>query len=102
MNWAGLVNARVGYFEDITGARGGIVVDKGDGLTDHIPLTQALFKKGQGKFKSLGLTFGGGLEIKNLNLSFVKLRRLGLDISFDNMIYDFATQNMKLSVSVSF
>jgi hypothetical protein len=102
LSYAQLVNLRLGYFEDITGARGGITVDRGDGLTDHISITDFLFKKNQGKFKSLGLTFGGGLEVRNLNLSFVTLKRLGLDISFDHMIYDFQTQNMKLSLSTNF
>ncbi|MEO0108970.1 MAG: PorV/PorQ family protein [candidate division WOR-3 bacterium] len=84
--------ARVGYFEDITGARGGIVVDRGDGLTDHISLIKFLTTKNPGTFKSLGLTYGGGLQWGGFNF----------DISFDNMIYDFPTNNMKLSFSYRF
>ena len=90
--YANFVTARVGYFEDITGARGGIVVDRGDQNTMHIALADYLFKKNQGKLKSLGLTYGGGLEFK----------RFAFDISFDGLIYDFPTNNMKFSFSYQF
>jgi len=90
-NYANFLSARVGYFEDITGARGGIVVDQG-GTTTHISLADYLFKKNQGKLHSLGLTYGGGLEFK----------RFAFDISFDGLIYDFPTNNMKFSFSYQF
>jgi len=38
------------------------------------------------------LTFGGGLKYKGF----------AFDISFDHMIYDFQTQNMKFSLSYKF
>lgn len=91
-SYAEFVTARVGYFEDVTGARGGIVVDRGDQNTVHISLADYLFKKNQGKLKSLGLTYGGGLTFK----------RLAFDVSFDGMIYDFPTNNMKFSFSYQF
>jgi hypothetical protein len=90
-SYANFLTGRVGYFEDITGQRGGIVVDQG-GTTSHIALADFLFKKNQGTFKSLGLTYGGGLEFK----------RFAFDISFDGMIYDFPTSNLKFSFSYQF
>jgi hypothetical protein len=95
-SWADFVVARVGYFEDITGARGGIVMSDLEGnigTEQHLSITDALFKSHPGmKFTSLGLTYGGGLKYKGF----------AFDISFDNMIYDFATSNMKLSLSYKF
>jgi hypothetical protein len=93
--WADFVVARVGYFEDITGARGGIVFgDPTTGLSDeHVSITDAIFRSHSGKaFKSLGLTYGGGLKYKGF----------AFDASFDNLIYDFPTSNMKFSLSYNF
>jgi hypothetical protein len=86
------LTARAGYFEDITGARGGFTIDKGDGLTEHIGLADVLFRKSQGKITKVGVTFGGGLKYSGF----------AFDVSFDNMIYDFPTQNMKFSLSYKF
>lgn len=94
--WADFVTGRVGYFEDITGARGGIVLSDAEGSIGsdmHVSLFDAIFRKYPGKrFKSLGLTFGGGLKYKGF----------AFDVSFDHMIYDFPTQNMKFSLSYRF
>jgi hypothetical protein len=93
--WANLISARAGYFEDVSGARGGVVFgDNESSFSDeHYSLADALFKKHPGKrFKSLGLTFGGGLQYKGF----------AFDVSFDNMIYDFQTQNMKFSLAYKF
>lgn len=85
--------ARLGYFEDLSGARGGIVVEKKDKpFSEHISIFDFLFRTNQGKFKSLGLTFGGGLKFK----------KFLFDISLDHMIYDFPTQNYKFSLSYQF
>lgn len=82
---------RVAYFEDLDGARGGVTVER-DGNTQHIGLWDALTRKGLGKFKSVGLCFGGGIEYA----------RFKFDLSVDQMIYDFNTSNYKFSLSYQF
>ncbi|MEO0081249.1 MAG: PorV/PorQ family protein [candidate division WOR-3 bacterium] len=84
--------ARAAYFEDLDGARGGIKIERDGGLTEHISLWDALTRKGLGKFKSVGLCFGGGIEFA----------RFKFDLSVDQMIYDFNTQNYKFSLSYQF
>lgn len=89
-----LLTARVGYFEDVTGARGGVVLVDDQGSKQHISAWDAVFNRSKypGKFKSLGITFGGGLQYKGF----------AFDASFDNMIYDFETSNMKFSLAYKF
>jgi hypothetical protein len=86
-----LLYTRVGYFEDLTGQRGGIVLEK-DGQTYHYGVGDVLSRKNLGTFKSVGVTFGAGLE-------FVRLK---FDLSVDQLIYDFPTQNYKFSFSYQF
>jgi hypothetical protein len=83
--------ARLGYFEDITGQRGGIVMEK-DGLTYHYSLADILSRRKLGSFKSLGWTFGAG----------IKFERFQFDLGVDQFIYDFSTQNYKFSFSYQF
>jgi hypothetical protein len=85
------VSARLGYFEDLTGQRGGIVLEK-DAQTYHYGLGDVLTRKNLGKFKSIGLCFGAGVE-------FAKFK---LDLSMDQLIYDFPTSNYKFSFSYQF
>ena len=85
------LSVRAGYFEDLTGQRGGIVLEK-DGVTNHVGIGDALTRTGLGDFKSLGLCYGGGIEYA----------RFCLDISIDQMIYDFPTSNYKFSFSYGF
>lgn len=86
-----LITARLGYFEDLTGARGGVRVIKDD-REQYLSLTEFLFTKHGGKFDKIGLTFGGG----------IKFKKFAFDISMDHLIYDFQTSNYKLSFSYRF
>ncbi len=86
------LSARLGYFEDLTGARGGIVVEREGSSPEHVSLWDALTRKGLGKVSKVGLCFGGGIEYA----------RFKLDISIDQLIYDFGTQNYKFSFSYQF
>ncbi len=86
------LSARVGYFEDLTGARGGIVVEREGSSPEHVGVWDVLTRKGLGSFKSMGLCFGGGIEYAKFKF----------DISIDQMIYDFPTSNYKFSFSYQF
>ena len=86
------LSARLGYFEDLTGARGGIIVEREGSSQEHVGLWDVLTRKNLGRFKSLGLCFGGGIEYA----------RFKFDISVDQMIYDFPTNNYKFSFSYQF
>lgn len=86
-----LLHARVGYFEDLTGQRGGIVLEK-ESQTYHYGLGDVLTRKNLGKFKSIGLCFGAGVEFA----------RFKFDLSVDQLIYDFPTSNYKFSFSYQF
>ncbi len=86
-----LITARLGYFEDLTGARGGVRVIKDD-REQYLSLYEFLFTKHGGKFDKIGLTFGGG----------IKFKKFAFDISMDHLIYDFQTSNYKLSFSYRF
>ncbi len=85
------VAARAGYFEDKTGQRGGVVLEK-EGLTYHYSLRDVISRRDLGKFKSLGVTFGGG----------IRFMRFQFDLGVDQMIYDFPTTNYKFSFSYRF
>ncbi|MFO7637898.1 MAG: PorV/PorQ family protein [bacterium] len=84
--------ARVGYFEDLTGARGGIVVKKEGAASEHVGIWDLLTRKDLGSFQSLGLCFGGGIEYA----------RFKFDVSVDQYVYDFPTNNYKFSFSYQF
>ncbi|MGQ9678429.1 MAG: PorV/PorQ family protein [bacterium] len=83
---------RMGYFEDITGQRGGIVFEREGQGTYHYPLWDVLTRRGLGNFKSLGLTLGGG----------IRFQRFQFDLGVDQFIYDFPTSNYKFSFSYQF
>ncbi len=89
--FANLLFARVGYFEDLDGQRGGITLEK-EGTSRHYGIGDLISRKNLGEFKSIGLTFGGGLEYA----------RFKFDISVDQLIYDFPTSNYKFSLSYQF
>jgi hypothetical protein len=87
-----LVSVRLGYFEDISGQRGGILVNQG-GSDEHISLTDFLFTKDHGDFAGrVGLCFGIGVQFKGFQF----------DVSNDQMIYDFDTKNYKFSLTYHF
>ncbi len=79
---------RLGYFEDLTGQRGGLVYENASGLTYHYGLGDVLTRSGLGKWKSIGLCFGYCLSYKDY---------LRLEMSSDALIYDFKTRNLKFA-----
>jgi hypothetical protein len=83
---------RAGYFEDITGQRGGLVFEREGQGTYHYSFWDVLTRRGLGKFKSLGFTFGGGIGFQ----------RFQFDVGVDQFIYDFPTSNYKFSFSYWF
>lgn len=89
---ADIAFVRLGYFEDLTGARGGVVMQKGEDPEIHYGLFEVLTRRGLGKFKKLGFTFGVG----------VQFRRFQFDLGIDQYIYDFQTVNRKFSFSYQF
>jgi hypothetical protein len=74
LSYLDLLTLRLGYFNDPTGERGGLERDP------------------DRKIIRWPFTFGGGL----------KFRGFALDIAVDQFIYDFHTQNYKLSLSYKF
>jgi hypothetical protein len=87
-----MLSLRVGYFEDATGARGGLVFNQGGSAQTHITLADYLFggsAKRSGDFSGLGFTLGGGVKFKGFQF----------DIGVDQWIYDFPTSNYKFSLS---
>jgi hypothetical protein len=84
----GLVSLRLGYFEDLTDQRGGVVLEK-EGRTYHYGLWDALSRKGLGRLKSIGLCWGIGIGTNTLRF----------DLSSDAAIYDFPTTNWKFQLT---
>jgi hypothetical protein len=84
-----LVSLRVGYFEDVTNQRGGIMLENRDGNTYHYGIWDALTRKHLGSLQRIGLCWGLGLGSDALRF----------DISSDAAIYDFPTQNWKLQLT---
>lgn len=91
-SFVNLIHARVGYFEDIEGQRGGIVLERPGENQVHYGLDEVLVRKNLGRFKSLGLCFGAGIEYAKFKF----------DLSIDKLIYDFPTDNYKFSLSYQF
>ena len=83
-----LFTVRLGYFEDRTWQRGGLVYEKDD-MTYHYTLYDLLTRKSLGKLKSIGLCWGFGIGYKDY---------FRIDVSSDAAIYDFETSNWKLSL----
>jgi len=84
------INIRVAYFEDITGQRGGFVYET-DGLTYHYSLFDVFTRNKLGILRSIGLCWGLGLGIGDY---------IRLDFGSDASIYDFATTNWKLGLTI--
>ena len=84
-----LVSIRLGYFEDLTNQRGGIMLENRDGQTYHYGIWDALSRKSLGKLKSIGLCWGFGIGYKDY---------LRFDVSDDGAIYDWPTSNWKFSL----
>jgi hypothetical protein len=84
-----VLSIRLGYFEDRTWQRGGLVFENHNGETYHYALYDLLTWRNLGKLESIGLCWGFGVGYKDY---------FRLDVSSDAAIYDFPTRNWKLSL----
>jgi hypothetical protein len=82
---------RLGYFEDLTGQRGGFVMEK-DGQTYHYGFGDVLTRTGLGRCRSLGICWGLAIGYKDY---------ARIEVSDDSRIYDFPTSNTKVSLVVN-
>jgi hypothetical protein len=85
------VSLRFGYFEDLTGQRGGVVLEK-EGQTYHYGLGDILTRRNLGKMKSVGLTYGIGIGYRDY---------VRLEFSDDHLIYDFPTSNIRIALTAN-
>jgi hypothetical protein len=88
LRFAELASVRFGYFEDIVGQRGGIVVQNG-GATRHVSLLRQLTRPRTGEAVGLGFCWGVGVEFSGLKF----------DVGVDEDIYDFPTRNVRFQLS---
>lgn len=89
LRFAKLASARLGYFEDIQGQRGGIVVKDSFGEYRHISLFRQLNGQHIGKAVAFGFCWGVGVEFDGLKF----------DVGVDEDIYDFPTRNVRFQLS---
>jgi hypothetical protein len=82
------MSLRLGYFEDLTNQRGGLVYEKEWWNTEHHGIGDVLAGRHLGKLKSVGLCWGMGFGSDELRV----------DFSSDAAIYDFPTSNWKLQL----
>lgn len=80
---------RFGYFEDVTGGRGGIRVKK-DYYDEYLSLLEYIFSRNREHIDKIGITYGFSINYKDY---------LSFDISDDHLIYDFNTSNVKFSLT---
>ena len=83
-----VVALRLGYFEDVSWQRGGIVSERG-GVQYRHNLSDVLAWRNLGELRSIGLCWGFGIGYKDY---------FRLDVSSDAAVYDFPTSNWKLSL----
>ncbi len=89
ISYANMVHARIGYFEDVHGWRGGVETAKeGEEDREVRSILDWLFGEKSG-IKRLGLCYGFGFGVKNFSF----------DLGFDYLIYSFPTSNWKISLS---
>jgi len=86
----GVLTFRLGYFEDLTNQRGGLVYEKDRWNTEHYGIGDVLAGRHLGKFKSIGLCWGFGIGYKDY---------FRFDVSSDAAIYDFPTKNWKMQLT---
>jgi hypothetical protein len=84
-----VLSMRLGYFEDRTWQRGGLVFKNRHGETYHYALYDLLTWRNLGKLESVGLCWGFGIGYRDY---------FRIDVSSDAAIYDFPTKNWKLSL----
>ena len=82
------VSFRLGYFEDLTNQRGGLVYEKEVWNTEHYGIGDVLAGRHLGKLKSVGMCWGMGFGTD----------KLSFDFSNDGAIYDFPTSNWKFQL----
>jgi len=82
------VSLRLGYFEDLSFQRGGIILEK-ESQTYHYGVWDVLTRKGLGQFSRIGLCWGFGIGTNTMRF----------DLSSDAAIYDFPSQNWKLQLT---
>jgi hypothetical protein len=83
-----LFTLRLGYFEDMSWDRGGLVFEK-DGREYRHNVYDLLTRSGLGEVKSIGLCWGFGIGYKDY---------FRIDVSSDAAIYDFPTSNWKFAL----
>ena len=83
-----LITLRLGYFEDMSWERGGLVFEDNDQEYRH-NIYDILTRSGLGTLKSIGLCWGFGIGYRDY---------FRFDVSSDAAIYDFPTSNWKLSL----
>jgi hypothetical protein len=87
-----LASVRLGYFEDIVGQRGGIVVKDAMGFTRHVSLLRQIVRPRPGEAVGWGFCWGVGVEYSGLKF----------DVGVDENIYDFPTRNVRFQLSGRF
>jgi hypothetical protein len=89
MRLAKVASVRLGYFEDIPGQRGGVVVRDSMGMTRRVSLLRQLTKPRPGETVGWGFCWGVGVEFSGLKF----------DVGVDENIYDFPTHNVRFQLS---
>ena len=84
-----LVSLRLGYLEDLTNQRGGIIFENEDGQTYHYGIWDAMTRTDLGKLERVGICWGLGFGSDKLRF----------DFSSDAAIYDFPTSNWKIQLT---
>ncbi len=82
------VTLRLGYFEDMSWKRGGLVFEEAGRVCRH-NICDVLTRRGLGTLKSVGLCWGFGIGYKDY---------FRIDVSSDAAIYDFPTKNWRFSL----
>jgi hypothetical protein len=91
LRFAKLASVRLGYFEDIQGQRGGILVENDD-ATRRYSLLRQLVRPSPGEAVGWGFCWGVGVEFNGLKF----------DVGVDEDIYDFPTRNVRFQLSGGF
>lgn len=91
ISFAKMIHARIGYFEDVHGWRGGLetVIGEGEEEKREVKSIISWLLGAKSRVTRFGLCYGFGLGVKNFSI----------DLGFDHMIYSFPTLNWKISIS---
>ena len=91
LRFARLASIRFGYFEDIVGQRGGVLLRDSMGFSRRVSMLRQLVRPRSGKAVSWGFCWGIGVEFSGLKF----------DVGVDENIYDFPTRNVRFQLSAS-